>query len=513
MKIKSYSGYGSQTRYRDLKVQLRRVRANEVLSTSALITSKIFFRNDSKINKLHPATINQWQQAFVSLVSIIESDDDRKRGMNDYRLSRLVNIYNNFHEQVDSLDNQSSTGQEFLIRLSNSQLPLQMTSSISIGRALRMFVDIPAKLSSADLDIRAEIVTEYGMDLEEMLTVAISLLICSSDEGYIDEDMLTDSSYQPVRKMLEDGRMGKVREFLTADYDEIRQNYQNNMWRKGLEHYIDNYLRKKPIVRTRNGRAAVPVAHYLVERLSSGVFYTLMDKHRTASGNAFLTFFGKNIFEEYVGDILKMFVPNKDLLPEFQYDNGSKDSSDWTIINGDQCLLIECKTSGITQKSKSYGDYSKVKADIVMRVVHGIKQMVKFRNNVRAGEVGHRRLSKVRDFHFIICTYDEIYFANAPFMRDIIEKELTSSGVQIDFGYDIVSVRELEQMHAIGKKHSINELIRKKHTKKVWLDMDFEGYLKNSLTSDELKLLALSNPLLRNRWEQYYKNIQNNGKA
>lgn len=500
---RSYVTTYSSTRYRDIKVQVRRVRLHELLKGLSIVSHKII-TSDPSIKDYNPTTFNQWQLACIALASILESDDHRKREMNDYRLEILANIYNALSEDLKSgTDNEARGAYEFLVRLSHMQFPLQLSSSRMMGRALIMFHDIPKSIPHSSIDIPKAITEIYGMTVEDLLTVGVSLMICSKDEGYINREMLENSTIPEVKAMIADGRFEKVMDHLSSTYGDIRKFYDKNPLPKKFEHYAFNILKTKPVVISESGQEIVPMVPFLIERTSMGIYYALMDHFKEPRSNPFLTFFGKEIFEEYIGMQLELFVPKKSLISEFAYGSGSDLTTDWAILDGNRLILIECKTSGLTVEAKTYGNLDKINDELKLRVIHAIEQMLTLREKINKKQKGLERFFKVKKFHFVITTFDDFYLANAPFIRTMIEKHFVDKGTIIDFTYDVVTMSDIESLHAVGKKYNLMDLFDVKHTKQSWIDADMIFYLKEYLPKSDTPLLNEKNPLLEKRRDDY----------
>lgn len=483
---------------------LRRYKLDDFLMKMSIVTSKIML-NDKALKEFIPRYFNLWQMAFASHIAILRSNDYRRKTFDDEELKKVAQNYNQLEDPLlgEDIDNNPGKGWAFLVRLASMQFTYQTSLSKALGRALVMFYDIPKTLENPEIDIEREIFELYGVKLEDLATIATCFLICSRANGVIDMEMLKASSIPEVIKLVEDGTVQKILDDFSISYEDYRDYYEKHPMTKGYEQYSFNLLRLKPIVITEKGEYVIPVMPFLMEKASTGIYYRLMDHHKLPKSNPFLIFFGKYIFETYIGKQLAVFTEPKSLFEEFQYGKHGMLTTDWSIIEGASAVLIECKTSGLSINAKTTGDLEKIKEELKSRVVKGLKQMVELREKISIGTPGLEPYNGVKDFHFVVVTYDDIYLANSNFMRKMINEELQKLGITADFKYDVLSMNDIEALHSIGKKYSLAELLKTKHSQDRWVTMDMIPFLRDYLNEEDAKLVNVDNPLLTDRREEY----------
>lgn len=493
----------------DFKASVRRYKLDALLAVLGIVSSKIV-TNDKEIQPFVPNTFNLWQLSHIALIAILYSNDYRAKLVDDLEMAKLATSFNQLEDNLLVDGANENHAYEFLTRLTHMQFPYQINRANALARSLILFSDIPSTLESPKIDVPKEIYKKYGVNQEDMLLIGTSLMLASKNTGFLDRRYLANATVPRIQELERTGSMQNVIDILSKTYMDFRDYYAANPLKGGLEQYGFNLLRTFPLVITSSNHTVIPNLWFLVEKVTNGIFYDLMDKFKTDRGNAFLEFFGKELFEKYIGMNLNLFVKSQNLLPEFSYGRNNELTSDWIITHDSTAVLMECKTSGLTIESKTSGDLKQIRTELKGRVVGALKQMIKLRNKIRTGEKGLERLNSIKDFHFVVVTYDSIYFANADFMRNMICEELQLEGYEIDFKFDVLSMTDIESLHYVGKKYGLYELLTIKHTKSEWIDMDMIPFLQNYLGDNWHK--NIQNPLLSERHELYMRPFREGAK-
>src|SRR4030042_1080402 len=289
------------------------------------------FKNDESIKDLPESVINEWQLAFIAKALILNSNDYKRKMFDKNEMIKTLNICNNIYDE--KIKTASENGKvpndevmhNFFIRTAFQQFPFQIGTRNKIPRTLILFEDIPKTIHNPSIDINKEIKEIYGLTMSEILVIGFIIFIVSKN-GYFNSN-----------------------------------------------------------IKTKIKNLVIPVPIFILFGISDGVYYSLSEKFTDSKKNPFRIFFGKELFERYVGMLLGKKYAKNELFPEWPY--GIKKSkcmtTDWIIIKKDIAIMIECKTSGISQEAKSFADLDTIQHDLGLRVVKALKQMQRLTDDVK----------------------------------------------------------------------------------------------------------------------------------
>lgn len=494
----------------DIYNHVRRYRLHSALADIGIVSHKMF-RKDPEIKDISPLTINEWQLAFVAKALIINSNDHRAKDFKDKGMFDTANIYNNLWDpaidvpETEELEIRQKAADGLIIRISNQQFPFQIGVRHLLPRTQYLFEEIPKTLKNPKFNVQKEIEKIYGLTIKEILIVGFSIFAASVG-GFLNPDNLTDTESEDLKRWLTKDRVDKLSTILTADYSTLRDLFSRFDTEKGMEQFSFNPLRTYPLVKTQVAGVVVPVPRFILERITNGVYYSLMDAFKkSGKDNILLEFFGKELFERYVGILLEQKYDPSKLLPEWKYGKTESRTPDWIIIEGNSAILIECKTSGISLEAKSWADLETVQDSLRIRAAHGILQMENFIQLVQKKQNGLEKLFHIKKFYKVIVTYDRIFLSGSPSIRNLIDKELEKVSVK-DKDYHVISIDELEKLIPVLDKYYFSDLMDQKMSDDQWSTFDFDLFI-----SDYLKKLGIDipreNKLLREKYDKLFKEI------
>jgi hypothetical protein len=210
------------------------------------------------------------------------------------------------------------------------------------------------------------------------------------------------------------------------------------------------------------------------------------------------------VVQDYVGDLLLSAYARNQSIPEFKYGPDNRDSIDWTVLEGDKATLIECKTRRLLLPTKVTADETLVRRDIE-DVIKGVRQLYRFREDVRARMRGTERFHNISDLVPVVVVFDPFYLGNAPLIRDIVRHELAKDQIP-EFDYQIVNVDELEAFLPSLKRTGFAELLLTKmqRTEPRWSAPAFsplDSFLLDSLHPRPTRELP---QFLKDDWKQFF---------
>lgn len=212
-----------------------------------------------------------------------------------------------------------------------------------------------------------------------------------------------------------------------------------------LERYAVNPLASRPILRIDTTHYIVPVARLFGNAMGMATLYRIME-----ADSDFPAAFG-GAFEHYVGETFRASFA--DVLPEETYRVGKDQWSgfDWTVIEPDYALLVECKTPRILVGAKTSGDLEDVVAGLKRIVSEPAGKMDAKVDHIRRGLTQRTPDTLDRPVHRLIVTLEHMHLES-------LYTELA--------GYDprdadtpiLVSIAGLQRLLSVDGK-SIHELI------------------------------------------------------
>jgi hypothetical protein len=174
--------------------------------------------------------------------------------------------------------------------------------------------------------------------------------------------------------------------------------------------------------------------------------------------NDFAAFFGKNIFEAYVGMHLRKLYKKGRVLTEQRYKKNSHDTSDWIVIDSNAIVLVECKTSDLTKEAKTFAEQEQLLADLKKRVIKGITTCHRTAEDAKQKVEGLDDLSHVNSFHYLVVTADYSFSSNSSVYRSLIDTELQKTLGTIP-RYHVISISDFEDIFSYLEEYSLSELL------------------------------------------------------
>lgn len=449
--------------------------------------------------------VGQWQLAHFAKALIERSNDYRSRKVDDTELYLACNYYNNIREPHPD-DPLSETGRREvlnnLIRMSYSQFPFQITTHREdIPRTLILFEELAA-LAASEFDVARTFYDMTGMSVREFMVHGF-FIWAMSENGEVPP--VKPSINLRVKELLPEDKQIQFRDLVVADYQKFRECQEKQFIKPGFEKQQFNCLHIFPLIKTkRSGKVVCPVPLLLIRRITSGIYYQLQTAY-SAGGvrNDFTTFFGRRLFEPYVGMQLRELKTPTDLLPE--QDIGSEKTCDWILVENDAITLIECKSLGLTQRSKSFARTDDVAEDLRKRIVKAVQAFERTREAIAAG-IGSLAYLKGNSTRNLIVFYDDIYLFNSLLYRELVDFELKALGLG-DVVFQVISVRELEYVIPLLGRDTLAGTLDAKMGDKEHATWDMRTYIDRVL-KERGETAVPENALLKSRFDALFDGLQ-----
>jgi len=282
------------------------------------------------------------------------------------------------------------------------------------------------------------------------------------------------------------------------------------------EIFNPNPLVNWPILNLDSNRWVVPILPYLFRRGTEQVFYDVI-QHK---GREFASFFGY-VFEEYTDRILSTLGSSYEIIPERRYsrDGQTYDTCDRIIIKDGTAVLIECKTKRLKLKTKFTADEKLLRDDLTdigkgddkSSVVFGIRQLYRTERDIRANCSGLEELNQkiTGKIYPLVLVLDPYYFANAPYLKQIITEELEKGDTPIkDYDWQILDARGFEPLCSLASHEGFINLIRNKFSSPELRAQDMKTFLDNFVNEKRINRDTLIHPTLRTELDAFRKELK-----
>lgn len=280
----------------------------------------------------------------------------------------LVFLYNDYLEyendhslrHFEGLDPDRFT-LKFVIGHSQKQFWYQQPYRIreELNRQVELLETIPERIGLKE-DLDAVVCDAVGLTMRELRVVLFALFAQNLQTVDLTAILLKSplSKYHPA---LTSANLNTVVSFYAADYRAFRDS-----------RFGSNYFHLKPVVSTSTNRKIVPDAFMLSKKMADGPLWILRDQYLRKGSYEFVNLFGE-IFEVYVGDLLRRYVPASDFERVPKPAEGKH--ADWFLRSPTYRLIIEQKTASAAMMLKtSYPDLELID-DVVKRLSEGVQQL------------------------------------------------------------------------------------------------------------------------------------------
>lgn len=418
--------------------------------------------------------IGQWHLAFIAKEIVFSSNDFRPNPLLLEDIQSYANHYTNLSTAGDepSADtNQESVRfhlAERMIPLDYEQITWQAKHPLfEIGRTVVMFLDIGPTITADPFDAAGTFRRFTGITIEEFVTIGLLLhhKAVTDVTGLLfpSELFTSPSSERPISQQTVSMFLDHISTTYSALRDQVREEEKSFL---GYEKRAFNPLVRWPIVQTtqrhprsRESRFAIPIPMLLLDRITQGIYWDIVESSNDRSSSTpFHRFFGQ-VFQAYVGELLRDYFDNAQLYPEQSYETrqGTRLSCDWIIFEHDTVILVECKTGRYSKKTKITAQKDDLKDDL-RNAAKGLAQLIATKRAIQAGLIkGLPQVSSDTQFRGIIVFLDHIYLAPLILGQDIIEQaKILDSTITLEevnsLPHMVVSIFRLEiHCHRIPK--------------------------------------------------------------
>ncbi len=168
-----------------------------------------------------------------------------------------------------------------------------------------LLIYLYSKVQSPTLDIDSEAYQNFGLHINEYLTIGIAFYGASLAHSIFDRSFIENTTVESIKKYSTPEKVEKFLARTSADFNTFRE-----MCMQEIHDYPDggtyrfNTLFDRPIIIRKDGRFCIPVPMLVPYVITKGLYYDFLDLFSGETGNRFADWFG-HAFEYYGGLLLK----------------------------------------------------------------------------------------------------------------------------------------------------------------------------------------------------------------
>jgi len=326
-------------------------------------------------HKLSGVLVTQGELEYLQNLFIISGSNDYK-ALSIKQKDNLLAIFNIYSHSLIIGSVQSRNIISIMVTLWQEQFRCQTNDLQSYGRAAFFF----QKLDGIIFDGKTlnDIFNDRtNLSIEEYFNIASVMLAYAITNPHILIGPL-DSESLDFKKIIDNDKLIKYLSLYAATYDNFRKldiEQNKNLDPKDTKNRF-NPLWRKPILYLKEKDYLIPSITAFIQSNFSGLYWFFDDLFMnedlgsSISKTTFREFFGKHIFEPYVGLVLKDIFGEKYITPEIIYGGKEKKAfTDWIAIDGDDAYVFEVKAYHFPFKTLQTGDLELIANEIAKKLV------------------------------------------------------------------------------------------------------------------------------------------------
>lgn len=438
------------------------------------------------LNKTHGtiqySLFNNWMLLTFTKMALLYGSDDPELTLEDK--SRLENVglsflvINDFvgiSSLVDTYEDESNVI-EAIIR--NGAFFARERPGNLLPRYYDVLIDFPnqeaCKISPHYVDINRIFHEATGFELIAFLALGLGVYskYLTIKDFNIGEFVLNGSTFFSKTKVPPD-QANRLLSSISMTREQFREQHLNKYADGSLGNYFDfTSIRQKPLIVLDDTNYAPMDIRYLVERITSGIYWTLVDNLQGKTKQEFMILFGE-LIQEYVARIFKRNYPESAatitrVFYDYRYGPGKgKRASDVILFYGESAIFIDVTVGRLRMEETAItGDLAAFREDIGKKIVETAGQIHRVINDFREGKLKLPGWSPdvIKSYYPVIVTSSNLplFLKTYSEVRQMINAEgyLVSDDIA---KIEILSIGEMEMIESLleGGKTFIDILVQK----------------------------------------------------
>lgn len=405
---------------------------------------------DKKIDVVAERLILPWALAAAAKEAIISGNEFRDPGVSLHDIQEICGAFNAVVDPLLKDDAELGSPHSLFTRISYEQFPYQSSVYEEMTRAHVLFETCLRKIAPRLLGKDEFWRRAIGGSLIDFLAVGLLGWVgAQRNGGYFDLAWLEQPNFKEIVREVpaETVRDVFLRLFATT-IPEFRELARANATDRDLPRFDFNPLNARPFIQMPDGRHLAPVPQLILRRASAtALYYIALDAITNDSErDAFFSDLG-DLFQAYVGMQLAE-LPGCAIQPEIEHDGGR--SVDWFVIWPDLVLLVEAKSTRLTQAGRT--GRPQLADELKRSLGKAFEQLARSMTLIKERHPAFAEIPSDRPMIGIAATLEPYYLANSHWSRELLGQQNSPTLT--------VSARGLERLVTIGQQHDLSKLLR-----------------------------------------------------
>lgn len=403
----------------------------------------------------------------------------------DLAIQRLIEIKDWLPNELFNDPEQALTTWEFLV--ANQQFLYQEIPTNTFARCFWLFDRIPKEEKYLDkINIAETFKDIYSFSLDRIWLITANIIHqYKGGFQYFDN---TDEKFKESKTYFDRFSINY------SDFRNLAKDKSKSLTGLSTQFYGYSSFDDYPIIKLENGYVII-CPYYLVRRFYIPMYFDLLEYYQKSENlkqNSFSTLFGE-VFQEYVERQLEILKDECECIAEFEYDSDkSKKFCDFTLLYKNSAIFIEVKKNLLPVQAKFELDKEKLKKSIKNSFVKGLIQIHNKISHISNKIKGLEKFYTIENFYPVVVTFDDTYRLNGFYIRSIVDEILAEEGISFSNKWQIITIRELENILPIcSKDRTLLSLLKMKLSDNNSLHQDFDDFLR------EKKIEVIHNQLIQ----------------
>lgn len=431
--------------------------------------------------------------AAVVRAAIRDHDKAESTSVSAKHLMALAHIWNNVEDPF------LGSGIMTWVRVAYEQFPYQERLEDLVPRYLAILTE--TKPAHPFLDIPGTFQSGTGLSIEEFMKIGVVFYSGALQHTAFGRHYLEETKSDRLKALLTPERIDNFLEIAAADFPTFRHLcLEEEEEAPEAGRWVFNPLISRPVVILPDGRFCVPIPRLLIQRITKGIYYDLLDTFATPTDNPFLEWFG-HAFEEYGGIILRAALAPSKVHPEPPYGSPVKHGPDWTILEDRVGLAMEFRSSRLPKKVRTTTDRDKVLKRVDAALTQTAGHLPAKIQDILDGTAGLPP-SDVGEIVSAIVTLEEWH--PQALTSELIRAELAKEGG--DAGrFQLMSIGDLELLLTWAQNEPPESVLRDKLADPTLDDLSVSQYLRKRADDQDL---SFPERLLKDREDAFFAQLR-----
>lgn len=466
-----------------IKEILEKYNLSKGLETISTFSRWIYFNNKDGFgaaahNDLATGVIiTQFALAYLASLMILSGADEIQKGeLTRNTLIALCNVYSNKLTQPELANPVQKEGYpneykmiSLMVRMYYEQmLGYQFNAKNLLSRNIILFNEIIKRVKPKKIDDLFDIFQkEFGLSISEYLIIGFAFFAGAKNKSTFSVSYLADSHISQLEGILSEKKVLSFLNIMSASLEEFAET--DNAYNLGLDPAFTktrfNVLFKYPLLKIESidntNSYLMPNIIAYVYKTFGGLYWIFHDYFEKSTKHIdFRMYFGE-VFEDYVGIILKGIYGKNSVFPEISYKKMGAKFVDWYVEKEDKIILFEAKAYQFALLSRQTAEIDLLIKKELIKIAEAVEQVY----NKILDISKYDELKKFRNKKMVpVIVLYEIPLASTCIYKAEIYKILKdiegSKGLTglADFDYHLVGIDELELFDEVANKIEIETI-------------------------------------------------------